>query len=91
MVVEDLHDLGLLDAGHALGLLGVVDEHDATPPRVDQVGPGHEADRPPALVDGDRRAVVDVLDVIGDVDDEIVRTHRERIPGPSTRARVRRA
>ena len=29
VVVEDLHDLGLLDARHALGLLGVVDEHHA--------------------------------------------------------------
>ena len=29
VVVEDLDDLGVLDAGHALGLLGVVDEQDA--------------------------------------------------------------
>ena len=26
VVVEDLHDLGVLDTGHALGLLAVVDE-----------------------------------------------------------------
>ena len=48
MVVEDLDDLGVLDADHALRLLGVVDEQDATRLGVDEVGAGDEADRAPA-------------------------------------------
>ena len=39
VVVEDLDDLGLLDAGHALRLLGVVDEQHAARLR------GHEVRR----------------------------------------------
>ena len=45
VVVEDLDDLRLLDAGHALRLLGVVDEHHAPLARVDEVVAGHEPDR----------------------------------------------
>ena len=46
VVVEDLDDLGLLDAGHALGLLGVIDEEDAAPARRDQIRTRHQADGP---------------------------------------------
>ena len=45
VVVEDLDDLGLLDAGRALGLLGVVDEQDAARLGVGQLGVGDEPDR----------------------------------------------
>ena len=45
VVVEDLDDLGLLDAGHALALLGVVDEQDPPARRGDQVRAGDQADR----------------------------------------------
>ncbi len=38
VVVEDLDDLGLLDAGHALRLLGVVDE-DHPPAAAGRRGP----------------------------------------------------
>ena len=48
MVVEDLDDLGLLDAGHALGLLGVVDEQHLARGWVDEVRARDEADRVPA-------------------------------------------
>ena len=37
VVVEDLDDLGVLDADHALRLLGVVDEQHAARLRVDEV------------------------------------------------------
>ena len=79
MVVEDLDDLGLLDAGHALRLLGVVDEQDATRRRVDEVGAGDQPDRMPARVDRDGRAVVDLLDLVGDVGEQVVRAHRQRL------------
>ena len=48
VVVEDLDDLGLLDAGHALRLLGVVDEQDPARLRADEVRARDEADRPPS-------------------------------------------
>ena len=37
MAVEDLHDLGVLDADHALRPLGVIDEQRAPRLRIDQV------------------------------------------------------
>ena len=58
VVVEDLDDLGLLDARDALRLLGVVDEQDAARLGVGELGAGDEPDRLAAAVDGDRRAVV---------------------------------
>ena len=79
VVVEDLHDLGLVDAGDALGLLGVVDEDDPARDRAHEVGAGDEPDRTPGAVDGDGRAVVDVLDELGDVRDEVVGPDRQRI------------
>ena len=48
MVVEDLDDLGLLDAGNALRRLGVVDEDHPPRLRRDQVGAREQADRPAA-------------------------------------------
>ena len=45
VVVEDLDDLGVLDADHALRLLGVVDEQDAPGLRADEVAARDEADR----------------------------------------------
>ena len=44
VVVEDLHDLRLVGAGHALRELGVVHEQDPPRLRVDEVGAGDEAD-----------------------------------------------
>ena len=48
VVVEDLDDLRLLDAGHALGGLGVVDEDHPARLRGDEVGAGDQPDRPVA-------------------------------------------
>ena len=79
VVVEDLHDLGLLDADHALGLLGVVDEHDPARGRAHEVGARDQPDRVPVGVDGDRGAVVDVLDRLGDVGDEVVGADGQRL------------
>ena len=85
VVVEDLDDLGLLDAGDALGLLGVVDEQHAARRRVDEVGAGDEPDRVPARVDRDRRAVVDLLDLVGDVGEQVVGADGQRVAGRSAR------
>ena len=46
MVVEDLDDLGLLDPGHALSLLGVIDEDHAAGCGGDEVGAGYQPYRP---------------------------------------------
>ena len=70
VMVEDLDDLGLLDARHALSLLGVVDEEHAAAGRRHEVGPRHEADRPALRVDHHRGAVVALLDLLGDVGHE---------------------
>ena len=66
--------------GDALGLLGVVDEQRrgaaAGSTRSERVT------RPtgrPRAVDGDRGAVVDVLDLLGDVGDEVVEADRQRL------------
>ena len=72
VVVEDLDDLGLLDAAHALALLGVVDEHHPPSRRRDQVGARDQADRAAPGVDDDGGAVVDLLDLLGDVGDEVL-------------------
>ena len=45
VVVEDLDDLGLLDAGDALALLGVIDEDHPAPRRGDEIGAGDQPDR----------------------------------------------
>ena len=68
VVVEDLDDLGLLDSGHALRLLGVVDEDHAAAHRRDEIRAGQQPDRALAFVDDDRGAMVRVLDLLGDVD-----------------------
>ena len=72
MVVEDLDDLGLIDAGHALRLLGVVDEDHAPAHRGDQIRAGQQPDRALQVVDDDRGAVVRVLDLLGDLADQLV-------------------
>ena len=69
-MVEDLDDLGLLDAGHALRLLGVVDEQHAPARRRDQVRARDEADRAALRVDHHRGAVVALLDLLGDLVDQ---------------------
>ena len=79
VVVEDLDDLGLLDAGRALGLLGVVDEQDAARLGVGELGVGDEPDGPPSAVDGDRRAVVHRVDLLGDVGQQVVGAHGQRL------------
>ena len=79
MVVEDLDDLRLLDAGDALALLGVVDEDHPPRRRRDEVGAGDQADRPLRRVDRDRGAVVDVLDLLGDVAEQIVGPDGQRL------------
>ena len=83
VVVEDLDDLGLLDPGHALRLLGVVDEDHPAGRRVHQVRARHEPDGParPRL-DGDGRAVVDLLDLLGDVGQQVVGGRGQRLCGP---------
>ena len=58
VVVEDLDDLGLIDARHALGLLGVVDEQHAPARRRDEIGARDQADGAAVGVDHDRRAVM---------------------------------
>ena len=83
MVVEDLDDLGLLDAGHALGLLGVIDEQHAARRRVDEIGAGDEPDRMPARVDRHGRPVVDLLDLVGDVGQQVVGVDGQRLAGRS--------
>jgi hypothetical protein len=79
VVVEDLDDLGLLDAGHALRALGVVDEQHAPRLGVDEVGARHDAGGPAGAVHHDGRAVVDALDLLRDVVDQVVRPGGERI------------
>ena len=69
-MVEDLDDLGLLHAGRALGLLGVVDEHDPPAGRRDQVRACDDANRPALWVDHDGGAIVAFLDLLGDVGDQ---------------------
>ena len=85
VVVEDLDDLGLLDAGHALRLLGVVDQQHPPRQRAHEVHAGDEPDRVPARVDRDRRPVVDVLDLVGDVGEQVVGADGQRLAGPSAR------
>ena len=70
VVVEDLDDLGLVDARHALGLLGVVDQDHAPAHRRDEIGPRDEAHRAAVGVHYDRRAVVALADLLGDVGDQ---------------------
>ena len=79
VVVEDLDDLGLLDAEHALRLLGVVDEQHLARRRVDEVGARDEADRAAVAVDRHGRAVVDVLDRLGDVGQQVVGRDGQRL------------
>ena len=55
----------------------------------DEVRARDEADRPPARVDGDRRAVVDVLDLLGDVGEQVVGAHGERLAVHQRAARRR--
>ena len=71
--------------GHALGGLGVVDEDHPARLRRDEVAAGQQADRPVPGVDRDCGPVVDVLDLLGDVDDQVVgidgqRRSRSAIP-----------
>ena len=79
VVVEDLHDLGLLDAVHALRALGMVDEQHAPRRGVDEVRARHEADRSPGAVQRDGRAVVHGLDLLGDVRHEVVEADGQRV------------
>ena len=65
--------------GRALGLLGVVDEQDAARLGVGQLGVGDEPDGPPPAVDGDRRAVVHRVDLLGDVGEQVVGAHGQRL------------
>ena len=64
MVVEDLDDLGLLDARHALSPFGVVDEQHAPAGWGHQIGSRYQADRAAVRVDHDCRAVVALLDLL---------------------------
>jgi hypothetical protein len=79
MMVEDLDDLGLLDARDALGTLCVIDQQDPPRRRADEVRPGHQADRPTAAVNRNGRPIVDVLDLIGDVGDEVLAGDSQRV------------
>ncbi len=79
VVVEDLEDLGLLDAEHRLAGLGVVDEQHAPARRRDEVRAGHEPDRAPLGVDHHARAVVALLDLLRDVGHEVLGRHRQRL------------
>ena len=77
MVVDDLHDLGLLEAVDGLGALVVVDEDDVLLVGVDQVGRAHDAGVGAVLVDDGEEAVLraghDLLRVVdGGVDGEAV-------------------
>ena len=72
VMVQDLDDLGLLDPGDALGLLGVVDEQHAPTGRGDQIRAGEQPDGVPPGIDDDRRAVVDLLDLLRYVGDEVL-------------------
>ena len=76
VVVEDLHDLGLLDARHALRLLGVVHEQHAARGGADQIGARRPARSGGAAVDRHGGAVVDALDLVGDVRQQVVRSRR---------------
>ena len=61
---------------------------DAAAARVDEVRAGDQADRRAGGVDGDRGAVVDVLDRLGDVGDEVVGADGQRVgvhDGPARR------
>ena len=78
-MVENLDDLGLFDPGDTLRTLGVIDEQNSPQGGTHEVGAGDEADRPTGLVDRDGRPIVDVLDLIGDLRDEIVARDSERI------------
>ena len=82
VVVEDLDDLGLLDAGDALPLLGVIDEHHAPPRRGDEIAARDQPDRSALGVDRDRGAVVDLLDLLGDVGDQVLGGDGQRIGSP---------
>ena len=57
VVVEDLHDLGLVKAVNRLGALGVVDENDVLALDVDEVGRAHQAKVGAVLVDNGEEAV----------------------------------
>src|ERR671912_887949 len=72
VVVQDLDDLGLLDARYALPDLGVVDEEHAPRFRVEEVGPRDHTDGHPLLVYGDRRPVVDLHHLLGYLRYEVV-------------------
>ena len=80
VVVEDLDDLGLVDARHALGLLGVVDEHR----RAGAAGEtrSERVTRPDGAavgVDHDGRAVVALADLLGDVGEQELGGDRQRV------------
>jgi hypothetical protein len=79
VVVEDLDDLRLLDARHALRMLGVVHEQHAALLGIDAIRAGHQPNGPARPVHRDRGAVVDILDLLGDVGDQVVHPHRERL------------
>src|SRR5918993_1755583 len=72
VVVQDLDDVGLLDACYALPDLGVVDEEHAPRSGVEEVGPRDHTDGHPLLVHGDRRPVVDLHHLLGDLRYEVV-------------------
>ena len=79
MVVEDLDDLGLLDAGTLCARSAwstSSTRRGAGLTRSDRVD---EPDRPAAAIERDRRAVVDGLDLLGDVRDEVVERDRQRV------------
>ncbi len=57
VVVENLHDLGLVKAVHGLRTLGVIDENDVLALDVDEVGRAHQAKVGAVLVDDGEEAV----------------------------------
>src|SRR5215211_2737035 len=73
VVVQDLDDLGFLDPCDALPDLGVVDEEHAPRSGVEEVGPRDYPYGYMLLVYGDRRPVVDLHHLLGDLRQEVVR------------------
>ena len=79
VVVEDLEDLGLIDPDRALGLLGMIDQHDLAARWSHEVRARDQPHRTLVAVDRDRGAVVALLDLLGDVVEQEVGRHRQRI------------
>src|SRR5215212_2479746 len=73
VVVQNLYDLGLLDALDALADLAVVDEQDAPRFGVQEIRPRHDPDGHPPIVNGDGGPVVDLHDLLGYLAYEVVR------------------